>query len=278
MVRAFLLSLFFVTLAFSAPSQGEDPLTAKIKSFLSAKTYRDNRAFINVIFEPKSAYYKNGRVDALEVVETLKENGLLHLYFKTPQEFQLNFKTSGYPIFFVKIMGDTLRNIGYYRYVTTSSNLDASEFTWSINLKSEYITDPLALEDELHKSRCKIIDIERNSLKEWTYVIDVSKAKLQVPLLKAGKKLKLKRSLYAQWFNVSKVNKLKIKSSRANSWHPYIAYYDNSLHLIKIIKKDKVIYSFASHIPKNATYVKISDLYTLKNVHSALEISASGAR
>ena len=256
----------------------EDPLTTKIKSFLNEKTYEENKGFINVIFDPKSAFYQNDRVDAVKVVQTLKENGLLKLFFKKPQEFRLNFKTNGSPLFFVKLMGDTLRSIGYYRYVTTASTLDSSEFTWSINLTSEYATDPLVLQTQLQKSACNIIDIEKNAQKEWTYVIDISNAKLNVPILQNKQETKLKRSLYAHWLNVSQIRQLKIKSSRRNSWYPYIAYYDSSLHLVKILKRDKIYREILLNIPKNAVYIKISDLYTLKNVRDALLLQPRGSR
>ncbi|WP_457747943.1 DNA replication terminus site-binding protein [Sulfurimonas sp.] len=256
----------------------EDPLTEKIKSFLNTQTYEKNKAFINVIFDPKSSFYDNDRVNAVKVVQTLKENGLLKLFFKSPQEFQLNFKTSGSPLFFVKIMGDTLRNIGYYRYVTTASNLSSSEFTWSIKLTSEYATDPLILQQELKKSGCEIIDIERKSKKDWTYVIDMLHGKLNIKALQADKELRLKRSLYAHWLNVSNIKKLRIVSSRRNSWYPYIAYYDASLHLVKLIKRDKISRDITLKIPKNANYVKISDLYTLKNVRDELTLKPTQAR
>ena len=282
----FLLSLLLLSsfalaqdeAALGEVSVQEDPLTTKIKSFLNEKTYEDNKGFINVIFDPKSAFYENDRVDAVKVVQTLKENGLLKLFFKKPQEFRLNFKTSGSPIFFVKIMSDTLRSIGYYRYVTTASTLDSSEFTWSINLTSEYATDPLVLQKQLQKSACDIIDIERNNSKEWSYVIDISNAKLNVKTLENSKKVTLKRSLYAHWLNVSKIRRLKIQSTRRNRWYPYIAYYDSSLHLVKIIKREKIYREILLNIPKNATYIKISDLYTLKNVRDALVLLPQGAR
>ncbi len=282
----FLLSLLLLSsfafaqdeAALGEVSVQEDPLTTKIKSFLNEKTYEDNKGFINVIFDPKSAFYENDRVDAVKVVQTLKENGLLKLFFKKPQEFRLNFKTSGSPIFFVKIMSDTLRSIGYYRYVTTASTLDSSEFTWSINLTSEYATDPLVLQKQLQKSACDIIDIERNNSKEWSYVIDISNAKLNVKTLENSKKVTLKRSLYAHWLNVSKIRRLKIQSTRRNRWYPYIAYYDSSLHLVKIIKREKIYKEILLNIPKNATYIKISDLYTLKNVRDALVLLPQGAR
>jgi len=256
----------------------EDPLTTKIKSFLGEKSYANNEGFIRVIFEPKSAFYNEDRVDVVKVVQVLKENGLLKLFFKKPQEFRLNFETSGSPVFFVKLMSDTLRSIGYYRYVTTASNLDSSEFTWSINLTSEYATDPLVLQTQLAKSSCDIIDIERNGPKEWSYVIDISNAKLNVPTLHNGEEVKLKRSLYAHWLNVSQIRTLKIKSSRRNSWYPNIAYYDSSLHLVKMIKKDKVYSGILLNIPKTAMYIKISDLYTLKNVRDQLILSPKGSK
>ena len=285
MVKLFLLLLMLSSFAFAQDEAlleevtvQEDPLTTKIKSFLNEKTYEENKGFINVIFDPKSAFYQNDRVDAVKVVQTLKENGLLKLFFKKPQEFRLNFKTNGSPLFFVKLMGDTLRSIGYYRYVTTASNLDASEFTWSINLTSEYATDPLVLQTQLRKSACDIIDIEKNTEKEWTYVIDISHAKLNVQALQNTQEVKLKRSLYAHWLNVSQIRQLKIKSSRRNSWYPYIAYYDSSLHLVKIIKRDKIYREILLNIPKNAVYIKISDLYTLKNVRDELVLQPRGRR
>jgi len=256
----------------------EDPLVVKIKSFLEVSTYENNKEFIDVIFDPPAAFYESDRVDSVKVVQTLKENGLLKLYFKKPQELQLNFKTSGAPLFFVKLMGDTLRNIGYYRYVTRASHMDASEFTWNISLTSEYATDPLILEQELNKSGCKIIDIERNSSHEWTYVVDMTSGYLNIVKLQAKKKSRLKRSLYAHWINVSKIKSLTITSSRRNSWYPYIAFYDASLHLLKVVKEDEIYRKINLDIPRNTKYLKISDLYTLKNVRDELALYPGGSK
>ena len=256
----------------------DNNLTLKIKSFLDVEVYEQNKAFVGVIFDPESDFYQNERVDVVKVVETLKENGLLNLFFKTPREIQLNFKTSGSPLFFVKLMGDALRNIGYYRYVTTASNLNSSEFTWSIKLTSEYATDPLVLQTELNKSGSNIIDIERSSATEWTYVVDMGNSFLNLIELEESQEIKLKRSLYAHWLNVSKIKELKIVSSRRNNWYPYIAYYDSSLHLLKVIKEDERYSTLKLEIPKQAKYIKISDLYSLKNVKDSLTLYPSGTR
>ncbi|MDF1883720.1 hypothetical protein JHD49_07215 [Sulfurimonas sp. SAG-AH-194-C21] len=256
----------------------ESPLTLKIKSFLDEETYNENSEFIDVIFDPEFAFFEKDRINSVKVVQTLKENGLLKLFFAKPSELKLNFTTSGAPLFFVKLMGDTLRNIGYYRYVTTASNLDASEFTWKIALTSEYATDPLVLEQELKKSGCKIIDIERNSAYEWTYVIDMGQGFLDIEVLDPREVRSLKRSLYAHWINVSKIKHLKISSSRRNSWYPYISYYDSSLHLLKVIRKDKIYHNINLNIPQNAKYMKIADLYTMKNIRDELTLEPNGAK
>ncbi len=280
MVKIILSFVFLFSLSYAQESfESEDSnVTLKIKSFLDERVYEQNRDFINVIFDPQSDYYENERVDVVKVVQTLKENGLLKLFYTSPKEIHLNFKTSGSPLFFVKLMGDTLRNIGYYRYVTIASNLSSSEFTWSISLTSEYATDPLVLQKELQKSGANIIDIDRNSITEWTYVVDMGNSFLNLTQLEDGIEQKLKRSLYAHWLNCEKVKRLKIVSSRRNNWYPYIAYYNSSLHLLKIIKEDTRYRSIKLEIPKEAKYIKISDSYSLKNVKDELTLSPSGSR
>lgn len=279
MVKSFFLFLLLLSFSFADEiefvednASEQDPLLEKIQIFLDAKTYEENIEFINVIFDPKSDFYKNERVDSVKVIETLKENGLLHLFFEKPRELQLNFKTSGSPLFFVKLMGDTLRSMGYYRYVTTASHLDASEFTWNINLTSEYATDPLILDRELKKVGCKIIDVERNSDYEWTYVVDMSRGYLNITEVQSAEELRLKRSHYAHWLNVSKVKSITIRSSRRNRWYPYIAYYDASLHLLKVLRENEIMRKMELDIPQNSKYMKISDIYTLKNVRDELVI------
>lgn len=256
----------------------ETLLTQKIRTFVNEDDYEKNKGYIKLIFTPESNYYRQERVDIVKVAQTLKENGLLNLFFDKPQELRLSFKTSGSPLFFVKIMGDTLRNIGYYRYVTTESNLDSSGFTWTISLNAEYATDPLILQEELLNSGCSIIDISRKSKTDWEYSIDMSMGSLNIAMLENKQKYELKRSLYAHWLNVSKIQNLKIKSSFRDHWYPKITYYDKQLHLLKVIENDKRTRNLFLVMPKNAKYIKISDMYTLKNVKDKLILEPTGSR
>jgi len=278
MVRVLFALLLFSSLSFADATRDSELLTQKIKTLINPNMYEQNKAYIDILFSPKSDYFVNARVDAVKVIQTLKESGLLNLFFKKPSELTLRFKTSGSPLFFVKIMGDTLRNIGYYRYVTQESNLNNSEFTWTINLTSEYATDPLILQQELSKSGSQIIDIKRDSATDWTYVVDMRDGSLNVESLQEGVELSLKRSLYSKWINVSKVKELKVSSSRRNSWYPYIAYYDASLHLLKVEKHDSKKTNLTLELSDNTHYIKISDIYSLKNIRDDLTLKPVGSR
>ena len=278
MVKVLFAVLLFSSLSFADVVQDAELLTQKIKTLINPNMYEQNKAYIDILFSPKTEYFVNDRVDAVKVIQTLKENGLLNLFFKTPSELTLRFKTSGSPLFFVKIMGDTLRNIGYYRYVTQESNLSNSEFTWTINLTSEYATDPLILQQELNKSGSQIIDIKRDSDTDWTYVVDMRSGRLNVESLQDGIEFSLKRSLYSKWLDVSKVKELRISSSRRNSWYPYIAQYDASLHLQKVEKHDNKRTNLTLKFSDNTHYIKISDIYSLKNIRDDLTLKPIGTR
>ena len=129
MVKLFFAVLLSFFICQADEVKEPDLLTQKIQTLIEPQVYKQNSAYIKIIFSPKSDYYTDERVNVVKVIQTLKDNGLLNLFFKKPSELTLRFKTSGSPLFFVKIMGDTLRNIGYYRYVTQESNLNNSEFT-----------------------------------------------------------------------------------------------------------------------------------------------------
>ncbi|WP_373071285.1 hypothetical protein [Sulfurimonas sp.] len=293
MVKLFLsfLVLFSFTFAEQTQLENSEPiveieeissaieeLDIKIKSLLNEKTYKKNEAYINIIFSPKSDFIVNDRVDCVKVVQTLKDNGLLNLYFDKPKELRLNFHTSDSPLFFVKIMGDALRNMGYYRYVTKESNLNESGFTWSITLKAEYVTDPQVLQRELYNSGSKVVDVTRVSETEWTFDVDMRDSFLAVDALSDGEQVELSRSLYAYWLDVSAIQKLKIESSGRNSWYPHITYFDSSLHLLKVVKRDTKRNALYLTIPQNAKYIKISDIYTLKNIKGSLFLTPIGER
>ena len=260
------------------PQSRKELLDEKIISFIGEESYARNRDYIHINFKNVDRFYVKEHINIVKVVETLERNGLLHLFFKEPQQYEMTFHSTGDPLFFVKLMGDTLRDIGYYRYVTKESKNDGSGFEWKISLEAEYVTDPVLLRKELATRGCEIIDIVRNSATDWYYSIDTSKAHLKVDKLLSGKTKKYNRLQYAKWLDVSHIKTINIKSHRANYWYPYIALYDSSLRLLKVIKQDKMTKKYSLNLPEETRYISVGDLYTITNIRYGLVFSPSGKR
>lgn len=266
-----MVKIFFLLAFFFSFLNAQDLLIKKIQNLVNPKTFAKDRAFIETIFSPKKEFYTNdGTVDSVKVIKTLKENGILNLFFQKPRDINISFKTNGESLFFIKIMSDALQNIGYYKYVTRESSFDGVDFVWKINLTSEYAADPIILSQELKKNGCQISDVIRDNETDWSYVVDMTNARLNVNALEGGVEFSLKRSLYAYWLDVSKIELLDIKSSARNDWYPYIAFYDKSLKLLSVIKLDTKKTNINLDINNDVHYIKISDIYTLKNIKDDL--------
>jgi len=71
----------------------------------------------------------------------------------------------------------------------------------------------------------------------------------------------------------TKIGTLDIVSSIRNEWYPYIAFYDKSLKLLNVIKIDTKKTNITLEISKETHYIKISDIYTLKNIKDDLVLT-----
>ena len=258
--------------------QQKDLLQEKIKELIGDKAYARHVKFIKIIFANEEDFYTNDRVDVANVIKTLKDNGLLDLFFKKPKEMHLTFQSSGYPLFFVKIMSDTLQSMGYYRFITDRSKQDESGFFWTIRLTGEYAIDPVLLKSALQKRGCDIVDIDRNSKTNWSYHIDMKNAYLMLEELLPYKERELKKSLYEHWLNVKSSKSLILWSLKGNNWYPYVSIYDKELHLLKVYKRDRKTKKIKLELPQGTVYVKIADLYSLKNIKGGLRAQTQGVK
>lgn len=256
----------------------KDLLQDKIKALIGEKAYARHIKFIEIIFADRDEFYTNDRVDVAKVILTLKDNGLLDLFFKKPKEMHLTFQSSGYPLFFVKIMSDTLQSMGYYRFITERSKQDESGFFWTIRLTGEYAIDPVLLKNALLKRGCDIVDIDRITQTDWSYNIDMKNAYLMLDELSPESETVLKKSLYEHWLNAKSAKSLTIWSMKGNNWYPYISIYDRELHLLKVYKRDRKTYKVKLELPEDTAYLKIADLYSLKNIKEGLRVEAEGVK
>jgi hypothetical protein len=74
------------------------------------------------------------------------------------------------------------------------------------------------------------------------------------------------------------VKKLTLWSLKGNNWYPYIVFYDSSLRLLKVYKRDLKTWQLVMSLPRDAVYVKITDLYSQKNIKDGLRIEVQGVK
>lgn len=267
MVRVLFIFLFLTNAIFA------NILQDSIKSLVNEDTYKKHYRLFKKIFQNEEEFLiTENRVDILKVIKTLKENGLLNLFFTSPKKNYITFKTNANPLFFMKLIEDNLRNLGYSLVYTQSVNYDEI-FEWKIYFVSEYTLDPELFTRFLEKSGCEVLEIKRLNESSWDYFINIDNAYLNVKKLVLKEKTRLKRPLNDYWLNVSEGSKISIASFGGNRWYPKISVFDKNLHLLKVYKKDEKTDWLVFHLPAGAYYIKISDSYTLNNLKYGLRVT-----
>jgi len=269
--------LFFLSLQLSLFAL-HPLIDDQIKSIIEEKEFEKHHKLINLIFDKEDNFIHNGKAQTIKIIKKLKENGLLKLYFSQPQLIDVTFQTGGNASFFIKILRDTLRSIGYYRYFTMNAVRDNSGFTWKIQFKSEYAIDPVVLEEALAKRSCTINSIKRSNASQWHYSIDIEKAHLSLPIMLPYQPNDLKKSLRPYLINIEKGKKLTLHTKGEDAWFPDIAIFDEKMRLLKVYKRKKRTKEIVFYLPKESVYMKITDSFNQSNLRHGLSLLLEGEK
>ena len=246
----------------------------KIINIIGYNEYKQNKGLIDHLFTNKNAYYKNGSVNYLTIMEKLKHNGLLRVGYNKPQNVTITFNVSHDPIKSLKIISDSLKALGYYHYYTKHMLYDENNnLTWTINLKTEAAIDPLMLSRELAKHNCQFIDIRKEGYTKWMYTINTSNSIIsKAKLITAGERVDFRKPLKPYFVKIKKAKSMSIISKPGNQWFPQVVFYDRHLNILDIVKEDNKHKSLQLEIPEETTYIKVNDIYTLANIKRGLSV------
>lgn len=252
-----------------------DMIDDKILNLLGKKEYRIHNNLIGILFKKRENFLIGDQIRYIPLLTKLKKNGLLHIAFEKPVDFTVHFHTKSDPRKSLKILNDTLKNLGYYYFFTKEMNYDGKEeLNWSISLKTEYAIDPLVFAKELLKQECLVTDIQRVSDKEWRYSVDSDNGKLlDTVFIDSNEKVVLQKPLKPYLLTINEGKVLKIISRKLNKWYPYIVFYDEDLNILQIIKKNRMYKGLQVKIPENTKYIKVSDLFNLINIKRGLSVT-----
>ncbi len=246
----------------------------RIVNIIGYEEYNVNKTLIDHLFSDKAAYYQDGYVNYIALMEKLKANGLLNVGLNEPQNVSITFHINYDPIKSLKIISDSLKSLGYYYYFTKNLIYDEDKNTiWSINLKTETAIDPLMLSKELAKNNCSFDDIRKEGDTKWVYDINTSGSILsKAKLISANERVYFRKPLKPYLISLDKASELLIESKIGNQWFPNIVFYDKHLNILNIVKKDNETKSLQLDIPEETEYIKIDDLYTLTNIKRGLSV------
>jgi len=188
---------------------------------------------------------KSSSVDMVKVASTLEENGLLKLSFASARQVEITFEYGGEnPLFFMKLMTDTLRNMGLSFILTKEAKFDKEGFLWTVTFEAKSVPDPVLLAKRLERNRATVTDLQRLDSTRWRYRIDMSDATVSAKPIRAGQSVKIVRPIRPVWMEVSETRTRYL-----------------SLRL-----------------PADAAYVKIGDRFTLENLRSGVKLTAKGEK
>ena len=251
-------------------------LQSQIVSMMGQANYQRNRGLVNILFKDKSAYETNGRVDLQKVSKILEENSLLDLKLRKREDIKLSFATKEQnTLLFIKLVKEVLSSVGYSSVLTTKAMRDASGFLWQVQLKSSTMIPPSLIAKAFKERSAYITKIKRISQTNYRYNIDIYNAKIKSIQPQPNEQMRLKKPLNPYWIDIYGAKSIKIASLGANRWHPYIVFYDSNLKILDNYAKERRSYNITLKVPRNARYIKISDLYTLQNIKRGLKITVS---
>lgn len=270
MVRIFVvLSLLLSFIHASA-------LHAELENILGQNSYLAKKKFLNIIFKNQQKFYVGSQVDIHKVLSTLKENSLMRLDFKKNRDLHLSFATEqNTPLIFIKMIKNSLNTLGYSIPAIEKVMRDSSGFLYKVKLQTSSAVDPILFANELKKQGSYISQMKRYSKVNWRYNINISDIDIVPKETVFNKKTFFKKPLNPYWIDLEGAKSMVISSSKANSWHPYIVFYDRDLKVLDTISKELKSYNERLDIPRNTKYVKISDIYTLENLKRGLSIYIS---
>jgi len=253
------------------------PLEDKIESFVGEKVYNSQKNLIRILFKDKNAFLKDDNsIDDIKVLEKLKDNGILKLFYVKPEKLNISFSTKENALIFMRVINESLSSMGYNYFLTKRVLKNSDSFLWEITVSTEHIVDPLILSRRLEARGCFLESVNRKSKNEWEYVVNTEHIRIDAMKIEANTTVKLKKPIKPYWIVVEDMKSILLSSSIADKWYPSLVFYDEKLNIVKDYRQDHTTNRLKIRIPVDAKYVKVADLYTLDNIKRGISIYLTG--
>lgn len=280
MIQKLLLLVTFTLLIPTSVIFANESIHAKITDLVDAQSLKTHKKLLDVLFQYEDDFLdQNGSADLVKIIKVLKDNGLLQIFYKEPEEIKAKFTSKLTPLFIMKAVSDSLNKLGYHYILTHELKKEADTTEWTIIYSSEHAIDPVSLFEELSKYNITVDNIVKKG-NLWEYLLDSKEPLLlDTSVLSTGTESKTFNDPRGEyWFRVdTNASVANIKSRSPDLWHPYIICYNADLNIMKMYKRDRSTRSLKFILPNETKYIKLTDMFTSENLKHGIEIQIEGA-
>jgi len=227
-----------------------------------------NKKLLDILFE------NNNSKDIMQTVKILKQNGLLKIFYQTPQKLKVRFIFNNKAIMGIKTINEILNKLGYQYFITNQLEKDKDTIKYTIEYSSQHIIDPVALSDGLKKYDIKINNIIKDK-KNWIYYLDMDNPTIYHSVDINDTLVHNFKNPNGEFWVTTKANQsiVELSSKSNNIWHPYVVFFDKDLKILKIFKRKNIRKKVVLKVPDNNRYIKITDLYSSQNLNNGILIA-----
>lgn len=267
MVRFLILTLV-CTISFASSARETAAL------FMGKEAYESQRNLVSILFKDDRDFedFEDGSIDLVKVLETLKDNGLLQLFFPETKSIEITFKANERPLLFLRVINESLQAMGYNYYLTKSISKDSSEILWKIGITTQHLVDPIIFAKQVQARGAKVVKIEREDEASWVYRIDTHGAKPQVSQFEHDVDIDLNKPIKPYWIDVSNASVMILLAKPADRWFPQIVFFDEALQIIEDVRMEDFKSRIQLTIPEHALFAKVEDRYSLDNIKRGLTL------
>lgn len=261
--------LFFLvsSLCFSAN------LDLNLKNLLGDKVYEQNSGKLRTLFSNEAMFLdENSNPNYDKITNLLRTNSILSLNYSSPAYMDLTFKSTSSTILFLKVITQSLNNLGYNYFLTKNFSTQNSQISWLVIINTQFILNPGNLYKELKQNNVYIKGIHKTGTFSYTYDIDMSRAILKTLPYESDTTVELSKPLEPYFLNINGKKNIEIMANPADNWISLVKIYDRNLKLISQIKSDIKEKSLNIEFPDDAFYILIDDAFSLENIKRGLKI------
>jgi hypothetical protein len=272
LVKKTLVVLFFTVSLYAAA------LDESIRALVDERQYEKHKTLIDLLFKNEQNFYVGERVDVIKVVKVLKENGLLELFYEQPTMTYLKFTANTKQTLFLKLINDTLQEMGFTYYFIDSVKYSGGKIEWSISYMGNYAVDPHLLASRLKIHDAHIDSIAKEANNKFEYVVNMHQAVYNVDRLVPEQRIEIPKAIDDIVLDVSLGKKVVVQPLAGSFWYPEVVLYDKNLNIIDVITDDSVRKTLYVNLTNQTHYISISDLYQLENLNGGLRVKLQGER